>query len=125
MPTKQELKDRACAAIEERKDEIIALAKDILKNPETGYTEMRTSGLVKEWFKRLDIPYRDEIALTGVKGQLQGGVGAGPAVGLVAEMDGIKIADGNDRAPPLGRHIAPMPIDAHRRARSYCRTVRG
>ncbi|MDP7240559.1 MAG: hypothetical protein QGH72_05055 [Dehalococcoidia bacterium] len=70
MPTKQELKDRACAAIEERKDEIIDLAKDILKHPETGYTEMRTSGLVKEWFNRLDIPYRDEIALTGVKGQL-------------------------------------------------------
>ena len=102
MPTKQELKDRACAAIEERKDEIIALAKDILKNPETGYTEIRTSGLVKEWFTRLDIPYRDEIALTGVKGQLQGGAGAGPAVGLVAEMDSMRVADHPFADPTTG-----------------------
>ena len=103
--------EKFVAAIEEHKDEIIALAKDILMNPETGYMEMRTSGLVKEWFKRLDIPYRDEIALTGVKGQLQGRAGAGPAVGLVAEMDSMRVAD-----HPFADHpLTDLSPNHHRR----------
>ena len=49
MPTKQELKDSACAAIDPRKDEIIALPHDTLKHPATANPDSRTSALVTEW----------------------------------------------------------------------------
>ncbi len=102
MATRQELKEKACAAIEERKEEIIAIAQDILRHPETGYTEQRTSGIVKDWFGRLDVPYRDRIAITGVKGQMSGGAGAGPTVGLVAEMDSLRVEDHPFADPTTG-----------------------
>jgi len=102
MATRQELKEKACAAIEERKEEIIAIAQDILHHPETGYTEQRTSGIVKDWFGRLDVPYRDRIAITGVKGQMPGGAGAGPTVGLVAEMDSLRVEDHPFADPTTG-----------------------
>ena len=92
-PTKGELKERAIAAIDERRDEIIAIAQDILRNPETGYTEARTSNLVKEWYQRLDIPFKDGLAITGVKGFMDGGGGAGPTVALLSELDSLRVPD--------------------------------
>ena len=35
------MKRQACDAIEERKAEVIDIAKDILRNPETGFKEQR------------------------------------------------------------------------------------
>ena len=51
MPTKDELKARVCREIDQRKDEIIKTALDILENPETGFREIKTSRLVREKFK--------------------------------------------------------------------------
>ena len=58
-----------------------------------GYTEQRTSGLVKEWYGRLGIPFQDGLALTGVRGLLEGGAGPGPAVGLLGELDSLRVPD--------------------------------
>ncbi len=93
MATRDEIKQRAIAAIEERKDEIIGVAQDILRHPETGWNETRTSGVAREWFQRLDIPYRDGIALTGVKGHIEGGAGPGPSVGLLGELDSLRVPE--------------------------------
>lgn len=102
MATKEELQQQACAAIDERRGEIIAIAQDILRNPETGYTETRTSNVVKEWFQRLDIPCRDRLALTGVKGTIEGGAGAGPSVGLLGELDSLRVPDHPFADPTTG-----------------------
>ena len=102
MDTKEELKERACATIEERKEEIIAIAQDILRNPETGYTEIRTSDLVKKWFQRLGVSYREGMALTGVKGLMEGGAGSGPTVGLVGELDSLRVPDHPFANPTTG-----------------------
>ena len=48
MPTVAEMKQAAITAIEERKEEIIGIADAILRNPETGFTEHKTSHLVQE-----------------------------------------------------------------------------
>ena len=107
MPTKadatrDEIKQRALAAIEERKDEIIGVAQDILRNPETGWNETRTSGVAREWFQRLGIPYRDGIALTGVKGHMEGGAGPGPSVGLLGELDSLRVPEHPFADPTTG-----------------------
>ena len=43
MPNKEELKRKACQAIDRRKDELIGIARDILEHPETGFHEYRTA----------------------------------------------------------------------------------
>ena len=45
--TKQELKELACKAIDEKAAEIIAIGEKILAHPEMGYREFDTSSLIK------------------------------------------------------------------------------
>jgi amidohydrolase len=70
--TKEELKQRCAAIIDENKDAIIAIGEEIFAHPELGFKEKRTSQLVKDTLDRLRIPHQDGIALTGVKGVLKG-----------------------------------------------------
>ncbi len=87
------MKRQACDAIEERKAEVIDIAKDILHNPETGFKERRTARLVSGKFSELGIPYRDGLALTGVKGTLHGEAGPGPRIAIIGELDGLPVFD--------------------------------
>ena len=52
----QELKAAVQAEIDRVGDEVIELAKDVLAGPETGFREQRTSRLVAEKFKQVEIP---------------------------------------------------------------------
>ena len=91
MPTVAELKQAAVAAIEERREEIIGIAKIVLENPETGFTEQKTSGLVQERFQSMGIPFRTGLAITGVKGVVEGKAGPGPTVAVVGELDSLRV----------------------------------
>ena len=102
MSDREELKRRACDAIERRKAEIIAVAKDILRNPETGFNEHRTAGLVQRKLSELGTPYRHGLALTGVKGTLQGGAGLGPRVAIIGELDSLLVFDHPNADPDTG-----------------------
>ena len=75
-----DLKKAAVAAIEQRREEIIGIATSILNNPETGFTERRTSRLVQQKLRAMGIPFRSRLALTGVKGIVEGKAGPGPSV---------------------------------------------
>ena len=92
MPDKKELKQRACAAIETRKEEIIGIAKDILNHPEPGFSEVKTSRLVQSKFDQLGIIHKDGLAITGVKGRISGGAGEGPRVAIIGELDSLIVA---------------------------------
>ena len=89
----QELKQKACAIIEERKSEIIGIAKDILAHPEAGFTETRTARLVAQKFGELGLQHREGLALTGVKARIQGGAGPGPSVALLGELDSLLVSE--------------------------------
>ena len=77
MLTKDTLKALTLAAIDARRDWLIDISKAILKNPEAGFQEVKTSQLISE----LGIAHESRIALTGVKGLLHGG-SPGPTVAL-------------------------------------------
>ena len=47
MLTTSELKQKACAAIESKKQDIIEVAQDVLSHPEAGFSEIKTSRLVE------------------------------------------------------------------------------
>ncbi len=102
MTATEGLKQKACEAIEQRKMEIIGVARAILKNPETGFTEQKTARLVAQKFSDLGISYRDGLALTGVKGRLRGGGGEGPRVAIVGELDSLLVSDHSDADPVTG-----------------------
>lgn len=93
MPTVAEMKQAAIAAIEERKEEIIGIAKTILQNPETGFTEQKTSRLVQEKMQAMGIPFQAGLALTGVKGVVEGKAGPGPSVAVIGELDSLLVSD--------------------------------
>jgi amidohydrolase len=89
MLTKQELKQKACAAIEKRKKELVGIAKEVLSHPEPGFSETKTARLVANKFDELGIQHRNALALTGIKGQVQGGGGPGPRVAVIGELDSL------------------------------------
>ena len=68
MPSKEDLKRLAFQAIDDRADEIVGLAQAILKNPEPGFRETKTSHLVSSMCAELSIPFRAGRAMTGVRG---------------------------------------------------------
>jgi len=94
MLTNEELKQKACAAIDRRKKEIIGVSQEILSHPEAGFREVRTSSLVARKFDEMGIQHRSGLAITGVKGRIAGGAGPGPRVAILGELDSL-IVDGH------------------------------
>ena len=98
MPTTEELKATVGAEIDRRGQELIRVAKTILDSPEQGFREQKTSRLVADKFKELDVPYQDAIAITGLKGVLEGSA-PGPTVAVMGELDSLKVL-GHPHADP-------------------------
>ena len=86
--SREELKRRASETIDSRADELVALAKTILENPEPGFRETKTSRLVAGKFAELGIPARVGLGLTGVRADLPGG-SPGPALAIIGELDSL------------------------------------
>ncbi len=89
MSTREELKKRACAAIDRHRDELIGVSRQILNNPEPGFSEYKTSQLVADKFDEMGIGYRRGLAMTGVKGHVSAGGGLGPRVAVIGELDSL------------------------------------
>src|SRR5574340_854964 len=87
MPN-DDLKQRICAAIDARRDDLLAIADDILRHPETGYREVRTARVVAEQFAKLGLRYEEGLAITGVKAKLTGSA-PGPTVAVLGELDAL------------------------------------
>jgi amidohydrolase len=96
--TRQELKARALARIDAHAEAIVGLAKEIYADPEIGYREHNTAARVRAAFDRFGIPYQSGIALTGIKGELHGGV-PGPSVAIMGELDALIVPDHVDAHP--------------------------
>ena len=92
-PSVDDLKRRACAAIDQRRDEFVDLAKEVFQNPETGFKETKTAQSVARFLDRMGVAHRDGLALTGIKGRIQGGAGPGPSVAILGELDSLIVND--------------------------------
>ena len=101
MASTEELKSMVCQEIDRRSEEIIGVAKTILENPEPGFREVKTARLVAEKFSELGIPYRDSLALTGVKGIVKGD-SDGLTVGVLGELDSLIVPDHPKADPQTG-----------------------
>ncbi len=88
MLSREELKTRVCQEIDSSADEIIKVSQTILKTPEPGFRETKTSQFVSERFTELGIEHRNGLARTGVKGAIHGG-NEGPTVAVLGELDSL------------------------------------
>lgn len=86
--TKEALKARCLQLIEDNKAAIIDIGQEIFAHPELGFKEHNTAALVCSTFERLGIPYRDKLAITGVRGDLKGR-SDGPRVMVMGELDAV------------------------------------
>ena len=102
MLSRPELKQRACAVIDQRKADLIGIARQVLHNPEPGFSEVKTARLVAAKFAELGIPYREGLALTGVKGRIAGGGGPGPCLAIIGELDSLIVNEHPNADPETG-----------------------
>jgi amidohydrolase len=89
---KNELKRAVCEAIDRHADAIIDLGETILRNPETGFNEVKTAALVAERMSALALAPRTGLALTGVKGRLPGRA-SGPRLAFIGELDSLRTSE--------------------------------
>lgn len=75
--------------------EVIDTRRDFHAHPEIGFHEVRTSGIVADRLRALDIEVKTGVAKTGVVGLLRGGQ-PGPTVLLRADMDCLPITEANE-----------------------------
>lgn len=92
MPSKEDLKRRAAEIIDAKADELTAVAKTILKNPEPGFREVKTAKLVAEQFAALGMQPRSGLAVTGVRADASG-TSPGPTLAILGELDSLIVSD--------------------------------
>jgi len=101
MSTLEDLKAKAQAAIDDRAEWLIRNARTILDNPEPGFQEIKTSRFVSEKMSELGIDHQSGIALTGLKGVVQGGK-PGPTIAIIGELDSLRVLDHPHTDPDTG-----------------------
>ena len=89
---KQQLKERACAAIDKHRAEIIQFGKDRANCPELGFNEFKTAAAVREKLSAIGVTDIQPVAFTGVKGWLRGRAQKATVM-LMGELDAV-LADG-------------------------------
>lgn len=90
--------------------EITAVRRDLHAHPETAFEEHRTAALVADRLRAWGLEVHTGIGKTGVVGVLRNG--AGPTIGLRADMDALPISEANDFAH-RSRHDGRMHACGH------------
>lgn len=86
------LKAAAQTAIDRRRDWLIDIAEQILRNPEVGFQEFKTAQMISDKLSELGIDHTRGIAITGVRGRLRGG-NSGPTVAILGELDSLRVSE--------------------------------
>lgn len=97
----QELKALVCQQIDKHAEKIIDFAKLTEQHPEMGFKEHKTARFVADFFQELELPYRDGLALTGLKAKLKADA-AGPNVAILGELDAVLCPDSPKADPTTG-----------------------
>ena len=113
MIDERSLKASAWRSIDARKDWLIDVAKSVLANPEPGFLEKKTAELISKKLKELEVSHDTEIAVTGIKGYIDGG-GYGPTVAIIGELDSLRVS---------GHIFADVKTDAAHACGHHCQVA--
>jgi amidohydrolase len=92
MPSKEDLKHKAAEIIDAKADDLVTIAKTILKNPEPGFRELKTAKLVAEQFAALGMQPRNGLAITGVRADASGS-SPGPTMAVLGELYSLIVGE--------------------------------
>ena len=98
MASREELKAWVVEEIDAHADDIVRASTTILGHPEPGFREVKTSKLVADRFAELGIPFRQELAVTGLRGEVIGAT-SGPTLAIIGELDSL-IVNNHPHADP-------------------------
>mgnify|MGYP001149239599 CR=1 FL=1 len=90
-----QLKEKIKSLAQEYHQEIIDTRRHLHAHPELSFHEYETSAYVIEMLKKLNIPYQEKVADTGVVAIIEG-KNPGKTVALRADMDALPITEAND-----------------------------
>lgn len=82
------IEQKIIAAVDARRETLLAFARDVGAHAEPGFFETRTAGLFAGALRALGLAPETGLARTGVRAALSGG-GDGPCVAVIGELDGI------------------------------------
>lgn len=107
-----ELKKRVINTIENNRQRTLEMADFLLKNPELGYCEYKTSAFVKSELEKLGLTVRSNLALTGLRADITSGK-PGPQIAIMGELDALPVpshpfADPNTGAAHACGHYAQL-----------------
>lgn len=89
--------------------ELTALRQDLHQNPEIGFEELRTSGIVAGALEALGVTVHRGIGKTGLVGVIEGQrADSGKMIGLRADMDALPILEESEKA-----HCSKIPGMMH------------
>ena len=88
--TALELTASAHDAIDRYADVLIAFGDDVLKHPEIGFREHRTSTKICEELRKLGFTVEEGLAVTGARARLKCAK-PGPTICIMAELDGLPV----------------------------------
>lgn len=89
--------------------ELTALRQDLHQNPEIGFEELRTSGIVAGALEALGVTVHRGIGKTGLVGVIEGQrTDSGKMIGLRADMDALPILEESEKA-----HCSKIPGMMH------------
>jgi amidohydrolase len=107
---RERIKQSVCKIVDQRKEEMIEIARTVLCQPEFGFKEEKTAAKVKEILRSLGCEVREKLAVTGVEGTVKCKK-AGPTVLIMGELDSV-MGKGAPHADPqtgaahlCGHHI--------------------
>ena len=101
MASRDELKAWVVDEIDAHADDIVRASTTILGHPEPGFREVKTAKVVADRFAELGIPFRQNLALTGVRGEVIG-ASAGPTLAIIGELDSLIVNEHPHADPDTG-----------------------
>lgn len=90
MNNTDRLKSAVIEAIDACRGQILSLADEILKHPELGYKEHRTTELVRTNLEQLGLELQTGLALTGIKACFDT-QRPGPTIAILGELDALPV----------------------------------
>jgi len=90
------LKEIILSGAEELHKEVISLRRHFHKYPELSYEETETSAFIRRWLNDNNIPFRDNIAGTGIIGEIKGTGRGSKVIAVRAEMDALPVTERNE-----------------------------
>lgn len=94
---KQDLYIEINREIQQNRDGLIRLGRELFSCPETGFKEVESNQILTSFLRGHGICCREDLCLTGIKATL--GTGNGYHIALVADMDALVVNDGEKSYP--------------------------